>query len=111
MTSRMKKIQKLVDLENIKQEIEDGRQPADDWPQKGEVNISGVRLRYRPNLDLVLQGLDLNITPGLKVGVVGRTGAGKSTLGLTLLRILEIEDGINSIDGVDLKTVPLQVLR
>jgi len=111
LVERMKKIQKLIDLENIQQEIEEGRQPADDWPQKGEVDISGVKLRYRPKLDLVLKGLDINIKPGLKVGVVGRTGAGKSTLGLTLLRILEIEAGINSIDGVDLKTVPLQVLR
>lgn len=111
LAERMKKVQKLVDLENIKQEIEDGTEPAKDWPQKGEIDISDVKLRYRPNCDLVLKGLSINIQPGLKVGVVGRTGAGKSTLGLTLLRILEMDSGSNKIDGVDLFSVPLQTLR
>lgn len=111
MTERMKKIQKLIDLEKIPQELEEGTEPPKDWPQKGEIDSAGVKLRYRPNCDLVLKGLDINIKPGLKVGVVGRTGAGKSTLGLTYLRILEIEAGVNSIDGVNLSTVPLETLR
>lgn len=55
--------------------------------------MKDVVLKYRPELDDVLKGLNLNIQHGLKVGVVGRTGAGKSTLGLTLLRILEICGG------------------
>jgi len=73
--------------------------------------LKGVELRYRPELDEVLKGLDLDIDHGLKVGVVGRTGAGKSTLGLTLLRILEIKAGTIRIDGVNIQKVKLQHLR
>lgn len=73
--------------------------------------MKGVELRYRPGLDEVLKGLDLDIDHGLKVGVVGRTGAGKSTLGLTLLRILEIKAGTIRIDGINIQKVKLQHLR
>jgi ABC-type multidrug transport system fused ATPase/permease subunit len=50
-----------------------------------------VHLRYRPKTELVLNGLDFNIEPGKKIGIVGRTGAGKSTISLALSRIVEIE--------------------
>lgn len=93
------------------QEIEEGTVPPSDWPQKGHIALKGVELRYRPELDEVLKGLDLDIDHGLKVGVVGRTGAGKSTLGLTLLRILEIKAGTIRIDGVNIQKVKLQHLR
>jgi len=93
LKSRMKRIQKVVDLDSTPQEIEEGKIPADDWPKTGDIEIKDVVLRYRPKLDKVLKGLNVKIDSGLKVGVVGRTGAGKSTLGLCLLRILEIESG------------------
>lgn len=73
--------------------------------------MKDVVLKYRPDLPDVLKHLNLNIKPGLKVGVVGRTGAGKSTLGLALLRIMEIMNGKIMIDGVDIKKVKLQYLR
>jgi ATP-binding cassette, subfamily C (CFTR/MRP), member 1 len=59
----------------------------------------------------VLNGLSLKIKPGEKVGVVGRTGAGKSTLGLTLSRIMELQSGSIKIDGVDISRVDLDFLR
>jgi len=50
-------------------------------------------LRYRPNTDLVLKNISFDIEPGMKVGIVGRTGSGKSTIAMTLSRILELETG------------------
>lgn len=110
--SRMKRIQKVVDLDNTVQENEEGKVDVpDDWPKKGDVHMKDVKLRYRPGLDLVLKGLTVDFDAGLKIGCVGRTGAGKSTLGLTLLRILEIDEGSIIIDGVNIRDVALQTLR
>ena len=82
-----------------------------DWPSTGEITFSSVKLWYRPNLPLVLKGLDFKIPSMSKVGVVGRTGAGKSTLMVSLLRLVEISDGSIEIDGVDISQVGLQLLR
>mmetsp|Transcript_23427 Transcript_23427/g.65388 ORF Transcript_23427/g.65388 Transcript_23427/m.65388 type:complete len:488 (-) Transcript_23427:82-1545(-) len=82
-----------------------------EWPRGGELIFENAQLRYRPGLPLVLKGLNLNIPAKSKVGVVGRTGAGKSTLMLSILRIVELEAGKISIDGVDSKTLGLAKLR
>ena len=68
-------------------------------------------MRYRPELEPVLKHLNLHIDPGEKVGVVGRTGAGKSSLVLCLMRIIELESGRIVIDGVDIKQLGLEDLR
>ena len=81
------------------------------WPAYGEVRFIGTTLRYRPELPLVLKGLDIVIPAGSKVGVVGRTGAGKSTLVMALLRLVELEDGKIVLDGIDHRLVGLQTLR
>ena len=60
------------------------------WPQNGHISFKDVHLRYRPETDLVLKGLTFDVPSGLKVGIVGRTGAGKSTISLALSRIVEI---------------------
>ncbi len=67
--------------------------------------------RYRPGLPLVLRGLSFKVDPGFKVGVVGRTGAGKSSLIGALFRLMEIESGFIAIDGVNTKTLGLRQLR
>eukprot|EP00516_Mucochytrium_quahogii_P000716 CAMPEP_0203759528 /NCGR_PEP_ID=MMETSP0098-20131031/12567_1 /ASSEMBLY_ACC=CAM_ASM_000208 /TAXON_ID=96639 /ORGANISM=" , Strain NY0313808BC1" /LENGTH=1607 /DNA_ID=CAMNT_0050652537 /DNA_START=285 /DNA_END=5105 /DNA_ORIENTATION=+ len=82
-----------------------------EWPAKGEIVFDNVFARYRPGLENVLRGVKLQIKPGQKVGIVGRTGAGKSTLFLTLLRLMEIHDGKILIDGVDIKSIGLEKLR
>lgn len=61
-------------------------------------------MRYRPDTDTVLNELSFDIRPGEKVGIVGRTGAGKSTLALCISRIAELEAGKILIDGVDIAT-------
>lgn len=81
------------------------------WPARGEVNLSDVKMRYRDSLPLVLKGVSLQITGGDRVGIVGRTGCGKSSLLMTLMRLTEIEGGGITIDGVDTQTVGLHNLR
>lgn len=70
-----------------------------------------MKCRYRKNLDLVLKGLNFTITGGHKLGVVGRTGSGKSTIMLCLLRILEASEGQILIDGRDIGKMSLEELR
>jgi len=108
----MKIVQKLFNLQTVVQENEEGEIKVDEsWPQKGLVEFKNVHLRYRPTTDLVLNGINFKINAGDKVGVIGRTGAGKSTLGLTLLKIVEAEAGSVLIDGIDIGKIDLQVLR
>ncbi|CAI5495011.1 unnamed protein product [Closterium sp. Naga37s-1] len=77
--------------------------PPPGWPQQGEVLFEDVVMRYRPDLPPVLRGLSALVQGGEKVGVVGRTGAGKSSLFNSLFRLAEIESGRICIDGQDLK--------
>jgi ABC-type multidrug transport system fused ATPase/permease subunit len=82
-----------------------------DWPSEGKIVFENASLRYRPSLPLVLKGLNIVIPPHSKVGVVGRTGAGKSTLMVALLRIVELESGKISIDGRNIQGLGLAKLR
>ena len=81
------------------------------WPAQGDVVIEDLTMRYRPELEPVLKHISLHIAPGEKVGVVGRTGAGKSSLVLCLMRIIELETGRIVIDGVDISKIGLEDLR
>jgi len=81
------------------------------WPSQGKVSFQDVELRYRPTTEKVLQGLSFEVAPGTKVGVVGRTGAGKSTLSLAISRIVELCGGKIEIDGVDIGKIELAKLR
>ncbi len=81
------------------------------WPSRGEVEFDEYSTRYRPGLDLVLRSVQLKIRPGEKIGICGRTGAGKSSLTLALLRLLEPASGRVTVDGADTKRIGLQRLR
>lgn len=81
------------------------------WPSAGSIVFQGVKMRYRPELPLVLKGLNFEIPGGSKVGVVGRTGAGKSSLMVCLMRIVELDEGKILIDGTDTRTIGLSKLR
>ncbi|EHA21199.1 hypothetical protein ASPNIDRAFT_213454 [Aspergillus niger ATCC 1015] len=85
--------------------------PAIGWPAQGAVSFNNYSTRYRPGLDLVLKDINLDIKPHEKIGVVGRTGAGKSSLTLALFRIIEPDNGSISIDGLNVSTIGLFDLR
>eukprot|EP00283_Hemiselmis_rufescens_P014305 CAMPEP_0173443524 /NCGR_PEP_ID=MMETSP1357-20121228/30032_1 /TAXON_ID=77926 /ORGANISM="Hemiselmis rufescens, Strain PCC563" /LENGTH=1295 /DNA_ID=CAMNT_0014409445 /DNA_START=9 /DNA_END=3896 /DNA_ORIENTATION=- len=81
------------------------------WPRGGEVVFDSYSMAYREGLPLVLQDLDVTIKPGEKVGVCGRTGAGKSSVLMGLYRMSEVRSGKIVMDGVDIADVPLEQLR
>ncbi|KAI9916948.1 hypothetical protein PsorP6_016839 [Peronosclerospora sorghi] len=85
--------------------------PAQEWPSAGAIEFHDVSLRYRPGLPRVLRNLSLSIRPQEKIGVVGRTGAGKSSLVVAIMRLVELDSGTIVIDGVDISTIGLHELR
>ncbi|XP_046591581.1 multidrug resistance-associated protein 1 isoform X8 [Neodiprion lecontei] len=85
--------------------------PPADWPNEGRVEFRDYKVRYREGLDLVLKGLTFTVNGGEKVGIVGRTGAGKSSLTLSLFRIIEAAGGKIFIDGLDISQMGLHALR
>uniref|UniRef100_A0A8C9FFD1 Canalicular multispecific organic anion transporter 1 n=1 Tax=Pavo cristatus TaxID=9049 RepID=A0A8C9FFD1_PAVCR len=87
------------------------KRPPHGWPSKGEIQFVDYKVRYRPELELVLLGITCNIGSTEKVGVVGRTGAGKSSLTNCLFRVLEAAGGKIIIDGLDIATIGLHDLR
>ncbi|CAE6486674.1 unnamed protein product [Rhizoctonia solani] len=91
-------------------EIPDALLP-ESWPQRGGIEFRSYCMRYRPELPPVLKDLNIKIRPGEKLGVVGRTGAGKSSFFLGLLRILEPASGTIRIDEVDITQIGLRDLR
>jgi len=86
-------------------------QPKAPWPAEGRVEIKDVVLRYRPELPDVLRGLSMDVAPGEKIGIVGRTGAGKSSVMTALYRLVELFAGSILIDGVDVSRIGLKDLR
>lgn len=84
----------------------------DGWPWKGGVSFKNVSMRYNPASPRVLKDVTISVPPGSTLGVVGRTGSGKSSLLLTLFRIVEIEKGGSiEIDGIDIRSISIQTLR
>ena len=81
------------------------------FPKKGEIKFVKLYVKYRPDTKIVLKNIDFTIAPGEKVGIVGRTGSGKTTLCLSLFRILEATNGKILIDNVDISTIGLELLR
>ncbi|XP_037921935.1 multidrug resistance-associated protein 1 isoform X7 [Hermetia illucens] len=110
----------IVAVERIKEYSETKQEAAwelenskvgPNWPENGTVEFRGFKVRYREGLDLVLKGITFTVTGGEKVGIVGRTGAGKSSLTLSLFRIIEAAEGQILIDGVDISALGLHALR
>ncbi|XP_052124000.1 multidrug resistance-associated protein 1 [Frankliniella occidentalis] len=107
-------VERLKEYGNTPREAEwelPEKKPQASWPEKGAVSFLDYKVRYREGLDLVLKGLSFNVSGGEKVGIVGRTGAGKSSLTLALFRIVEAADGKIIIDDIDISTLGLHDLR
>ncbi|XP_046552046.1 multidrug resistance-associated protein 1-like [Haliotis rubra] len=87
------------------------RQPSASWPEEGKVKFDDYMTRYRPGLDLVLKGISCDIRGGEKIGIVGRTGAGKSSLTVALFRLIEAAGGRIVVDGRAIDDMGLHDLR
>ena len=104
------RILEYIDLEPEDQPIQQHCVPAA-WPTSGSVDIKDYSARYRPGLPLTLKHISASIGPGEKIGIVGRTGAGKSSLIQALFRTVEAHAGSIYIDCLDISRIPLDRLR
>ncbi|KAI3760034.1 hypothetical protein L1987_50422 [Smallanthus sonchifolius] len=112
--NRMVSVERIKQFTNIPSEAEwvkKDKPPPPNWPTHGSLELRNLQVRYRPNTPLVLKGITLNIQGGQKIGVVGRTGGGKSTLIQVLFRLVEPTGGSIIIDGIDISTLGLHDLR
>ncbi|KAL4812717.1 P-loop containing nucleoside triphosphate hydrolase protein [Aspergillus spinulosporus] len=103
--------ERIVEYTQLEQEAQSGVDVPATWPSKGEVEISSLTVGYAPDLAPVLRNINFCIRAGERVGVVGRTGAGKSSFAMTLLRCLDVREGSIRIDGIDIGHVKLRDLR
>lgn len=87
------------------------RTPPSEWPHAGELTLKDVSASYTRDGEDVLKGISLSVSAGEKVGICGRSGSGKSSLVLTLLRLLDNNSGSVTLDGVDLGTISRQTIR
>ncbi|KAJ7126290.1 multidrug resistance-associated ABC transporter [Mycena epipterygia] len=111
--------QDMVALERIKEYSEIQPEPAEftelqppaGWPTQGNIHCQDLVVQYTPQLPAVLHGLSFDISPGEKIGIIGRTGSGKSTLALSLFRFVPVTAGRILIDGIDIAKLGLTDLR
>uniref|UniRef100_A0A669AWH1 Multidrug resistance-associated protein 1 n=1 Tax=Oreochromis niloticus TaxID=8128 RepID=A0A669AWH1_ORENI len=104
----------IVAVEKVKEYSDTEKEPSTlspGWPTNGCIEMRSFGLRYRQDLDLAIRNVTISINGGEKVGIVGRTGAGKSSLTLGLFRIIEAAEGHIFIDGVDIAKLGLHELR
>nr|XP_023018986.1 multidrug resistance-associated protein 4-like [Leptinotarsa decemlineata] len=107
MTS-VERIQEYADI--IPEQDIITKSPPKSWPNRGRIDFVNVHMRYSKNTSYILKNLVFGVQPMEKIGIVGRTGAGKSSLIQALFRLVDIEGSI-LIDDIDTKSVPLNVLR
>ncbi|CCG81763.1 ATP-dependent bile acid permease [Taphrina deformans PYCC 5710] len=110
----MNSVERVSEYLDIEQEapalIEKNRMPAE-WPTKGEIDVKNLVLQYAPDLPAVIRDVTFHIKGGSKIGIVGRTGAGKSTIATAFFRLVEPTSGSIAIDGIDITTIGLRDLR
>ncbi|KAL8569306.1 hypothetical protein ACOMHN_024254 [Nucella lapillus] len=107
----VERMKEYSELETEAPWVNPARRPLESWPPEGMVEWRDYQTSYRPGLDPILKGLSCRIRPAEKVGIVGRTGAGKSSLSLALFRLMEATGGAILIDGVNIADIGLHDLR
>ncbi|KAL8792069.1 MAG: hypothetical protein Q9195_005324 [Heterodermia aff. obscurata] len=107
----MNSLERIVEYCAVPKEKSGGSCPPAHWPSNGRIDVSDLAVSYATDSPLVLQGVSFTCEPGSRVGFVGRTGAGKSSLTLALFRFLEARAGSIVIDGLDISTLALEKLR
>ncbi|XP_072935686.1 ATP-binding cassette sub-family C member 4-like isoform X2 [Epargyreus clarus] len=114
MENQMTSVERVLEYTKLPQEstvmaVPD-QKPPPGWPSEGAIDFNNLSLKYTPDGDYVLHKLRFNIQPQEKIGIVGRTGAGKSSIIQALFRLAYLE-GVISIDGLDISTINLTDLR
>ncbi|RKO83977.1 P-loop containing nucleoside triphosphate hydrolase protein, partial [Blyttiomyces helicus] len=107
----VERIKEYIDLPQEAPYIISDHRPPASWPEGGAITFEEYSTRYREGLECVLKDISFSIKPREKIGIVGRTGAGKSSLTLSLFRLIEAVTGKISIDDVDISTLGLFDLR
>lgn len=107
----VERIQEYLEIDQEAPAIIEGHRPPAAWPTTGSIEVKELEVRYAPELDPVLHGISFSTRPHEKIGIVGRTGSGKSTMGLSFFRFLEASRGSITIDGIDVATIGLEDLR
>ncbi|PNT73183.1 ABC transporter C family member 3 isoform X2 [Brachypodium distachyon] len=111
---------KIISVERILQYLQISEEPplstpenklTHNWPSEGEIQLNNLHVKYAPQLPFILKGLTVTFPGGMKTGIVGRTGSGKSTLIQSLFRIMDPTVGQILVDGVDICTIGLHDLR
>lgn len=107
----VERVKEYLDVDQEARAVIPETRPSGNWPSQGAIEFINYSTRYRAGLEPVLRNVTFSVRPGERVGIVGRTGAGKSSLALALFRGLEAEDGKILIDNVDIGLIGLQDLR
>ncbi|KAF4125093.1 ABC-type multidrug transport system, ATPase and permease component [Geosmithia morbida] len=107
----MNATERVIEYAELETEAQDGVEPPAAWPTSGSVEVKNLEVAYGDGLPLVLKGISFDVKDGERIGVVGRTGAGKSSLTLALFRFLEARSGSIIIDGLDISKLDLHALR
>ncbi|KAH7651237.1 Xenobiotic-transporting ATPase protein [Dioscorea alata] len=107
----VERIKQFMHLESEPPAVISDRRPPPSWPHEGSIDFLELKVKYRPNAPYVLKGITCRIVAGNKVGVVGRTGSGKTTLIGALFRLLEPAAGRILVDGLDICSIGLKDLR
>ncbi|XP_078001424.1 ATP-binding cassette sub-family C member 8-like [Glandiceps talaboti] len=112
MEMQMNSVERVKYYTNIQTEEYRGIvSPPSDWPDKGNIQMKNISVRYSTDLEPVLHDVNIKFEAGHKIGICGRTGSGKSSLTLALFRLIDTFEGCIKIDGIDINQVPLLTLR
>ncbi|XP_059169113.1 multidrug resistance-associated protein 1-like [Physella acuta] len=115
LESNIVSVERIQEYSRIKNEahwiLPDDSRLSGVWPLNGNIEFVNYSARYREGLDFVLRNINVSINAGEKIGIVGRTGAGKSSMVLALFRLIEAASGYIAIDGVDISKIGLHTLR
>ncbi|EXC05115.1 ABC transporter C family member 3 [Morus notabilis] len=114
MENKIISVERILQYTTIPSEpplVIESNRPDRSWPSRGEIDVRDLQVQYAPHMPLVLRGLTCTFPGGMKTGIVGRTGSGKSTLIQTLFRIVDPAAGQIVIDGIDISLIGLHDLR